>query len=150
MKKRWNTKRYQASVTIEATYVISVILFCISLLLSQAYCLHDTVTGAMILEEVLIKSGMICDADDVHAFETGGYGVSVNEVEQYGERIGNPRLWLGDYEIDADVKKNHVSGIAKAGDWELEMEIGQLRAGQFLNLCELFMGMGKEPEDDGS
>ena len=148
--KQTGTKRYQASVTIEATYVMSIILFCISILLSQAYRLHDTVTGAMILEEVLIQAGMFCDVEGIQLFESEDADATIRELEQYGEQMGNPRLWLGNYEIHADVKKNHVSGSAKAGNWELEMEIGQFRPGHFLNMYESLKEMGKEPADDGS
>lgn len=132
---------YQGSLTIEATMVLTVVLFSISILISQVYQLHDIITGTMILEETLLhlRKERFMDAETAQ-----------NEAEAYGEKLGNPRLWLGKYEIETDVGLEYVSGTAQAGDWEQEIVIKQFHPGDFLLKYEKILEIGERLDDDGS
>ena len=134
-------KPLTASMTIEAVFVCSVVLFTLFSWISQAYRLHDTVTGCMILEEVLMK---VRKADETEINK------EISACEAYGEALGNPRLWLGEYEVSVTRKRGSVNGKAGAGDWEQEIQIRQFQPGSFLQRAELLKELGEEWTDDGS
>lgn len=46
-------KYYSASITVEASIILSVVLLSLAAFIRYAYTVHDTVTGSMILEETL-------------------------------------------------------------------------------------------------
>ena len=132
-------KKYRASFTVEATVVLGIVFFCIASLIGQAYRVHDTVTGSMILEEALLRAR----GKDIEE-------IVVGEFEAYGETLGNPRLWLGEYEIELEISENRVSGTATAGDWSQMIEIEQFQPWQFLRRFDAIKEMSEELTDDGS
>lgn len=129
--------RYTASFTVEATVVLGVLFFCFSAILKQAYILHDTVTGTMILEEML-ENARVSQNEEMAAFK------------EQGERMGNPRLWLGDYQMEIELKGKNIYGKASADGWVQEIEMGEFRPGRFLRRCEAVIEIGKELRDDGN
>lgn len=131
--------RYRASFTVEATMVLGVIFLVIAVILRQAYLLHDTVTGTMILEEVL-ENARVDPAEDLE----------VEILEKRGEAMGNPRLWLGEYQMELEVNRENVYGKAMAGDWMQEMEIEVFRPGRFLRRWETIKEIGKGMSDGGN
>lgn len=124
-------KRYPASFTVEAAMVLGIVLLTIGVLIKEAYTLHDTVTGSMILEETLEKARF-------------GRGESENlkYYEQQGEKLGSPRLWLGDYDLDLKVNEKAIEGNAEAGKWVLHMERKIFRPDIFLRRTEALLEMG--------
>ncbi len=124
-----------ASFTIEATMVLSIVFMTVAALLQHAYIKHDIVTGMMILEEMLEKAR--------------GCGDSENEyrivLEEYEEK-GNPRLWLGTYELSLDMSLWNISGSASAGGWNYEMERGIIRPGEVLRQMECLKELQNEEE----
>ena len=137
-------RRYRASFTIEATFVLGVVMVCVCGLIRYAYETHDTVTGTMILEEVLLQAQRIEDVDGV---------VERSEqyrLEAYGEELGNPRLWLGPYNLDLQLNDGTIKGKADAGEWSQEMEMGRFRPGDTLLNFEVLKELEKEWKNDGS
>lgn len=49
-------KYYSASITVEASIILSVVLLSLAAFIRYAYTVHDTVTGSMILEETLERA----------------------------------------------------------------------------------------------
>lgn len=134
-------QKYDASVTVEATMILTVVLLCISILITQVYQLHDTITGTMILEETLFH----LRTDDSELKKN-----AQAEAESYGEKLGNPRLWLGEYEIETKIGIETISGTARADDWEQEIVIKQFHPGDFLRKYEKILEIGEKLNDDGS
>lgn len=129
-------KQVSGSFAIEATMVMSVVLITIALLIQHAYTTHDMVTGTMILQEMLENARISEDE-----------ALSSEYFEQMGERLGNPRLWLGEYQLEIELSDNQVTGIALAGEWEQEMQIQTFRPGRFLRRCEALKEIGKGLEN---
>ena len=128
----------RASFTVEATFVTGIVIVCLAGVIGLAYKTYDTVTGAMILEEVVQKA-RICSEEKSEEY-----------FENQGEFVGNPRLWLGEYQVEIDVGEYTVSGKASAGDWKQEIEIPVFRPGGFLRQYEALRELGKESGNDGS
>lgn len=119
-------------------------MVCVCGLIRYAYHTHDTVTGTMILEEVLLQAQRIEDVDGV--FERS----EQHRLEAYGEELGNPRLWLGTYNLDLQLKDGTIKGKAAAGEWSQEMEMRQFRPGDTLLNFEALKELEKEWKNDGS
>lgn len=97
--------------------VLGIVFFTFAGLIRYAYVLHDSVTGSMILTEVLDEARYCHD-------ET----VSMEVFEQRGRSLGNPRLWLGEYRISMNEKASGLSGTAEAGDWGLQIDMKKSHA----------------------
>ena len=69
------------------------------ILIQQAYKMHDTVTGTMILAETMQK---------LRCFEMEE--PEWNAVIMQGEDEGNPRLWLGTYNIEVKEQMERIKG----------------------------------------
>ena len=98
-------KYYSASITVEASIILSVVLLSLAAFIRYAYTVHDTVTGSMILEETLERA-----RNNVNEKKT------IDSFEQEGRQMGNPRLYLG----------------ASAGDWSLHIERADIHPETFL------------------
>lgn len=81
-------RNYSASITVEASMVLSVVLLSMAAFIRYAYTVHDMVTGSMILEETLERARNNVDEKK-----------KTDSFEQEGSLMGNPRLYLGTYEI---------------------------------------------------
>lgn len=130
----------RASFTIEATLVLGVVFMSIALVIQYAYTEHDKVTGNMILQEMLVRAR--ADLQEEH---------SEDYFEEMGRQLGNPRLWMGEYEIEISRDRNTVTGKASAGKWNKEMEIGLFQPSAFLRKSDGLRDLiEKEGEIDGS
>lgn len=123
----------------EAALVLGVVFLTLMTVIKEAYVLHDTTTGSMILEETLEKAGYNRDDTRDEEYFTG-----------LGEQMGNPRLWLGGYDVEMEIDTKRVSGAAKAGDWGLQMEFHRFRPEMFMRRLEALMEMGNGQDDSGS
>lgn len=137
-------RRYRASFTVEAAFVLGVVMACICGLIGYAYNMHDTVTGKMILEEVMIQAQKIEDAEELSERS------EIRRLEVYGEELGNPRLWLGAYNVEIDLKNKRVTGKAEAGDWFQEIEMARFRPGETLLSFEALKEIEKEWMSNGN
>ena len=67
-----------------------------------------------------------------------GYNKKVNEkktidsFEQEGSQMGNPRLYLGAYELHLNLGALTAEGDAAAGDWSLHIERADIHPETFL------------------
>lgn len=131
---------YSASFTVEAALVLSAVFFAIAALMCHALCVHDIVSGSMILEEMVEKIRCRKDGDELE---------EVYEAE--GIRKGSPRPYLGDYKIDIQLESSQVSGTAKAGDWEGQISMKRFQPEIFLRRMEalLEIGDGMDAGEDG-
>ena len=98
-------RNYSASITVEASMVLSVVLLSMAAFIRYAYTVHDMVTGSMILEETLERARNNVDEKK-----------KTDSFEQEGSLMGNPRLYLGTYEIHLKVGALTAEGDASAGD----------------------------------
>ena len=135
------SKRLAGSFTVEATFVCMVVFLSLATLLSQLYQQYDRITGRMILEEVLVKSRLVDASEDQELLDS---------YRAYGERLGNPRLWLGAYRLKIEGNTESVAGKASAGTWEQEMDIRRFQPGRFLRRIESLKEFGEEWTNDGS
>ena len=129
--------RFHALFTIEATLVLGVVFMSIALLIQYAYIEYDKVTGTMILEEMLIRARRVEEDSESH-------------FEELGEQLGNPRLWLDEYEIDISMERGKVSGKASSGEWEKELEMDVFQPSAYLRQREFLEEVlrdGEEHED---
>ncbi len=114
-------RRCSASITVEASIVLSVVLLSLAAFIRYAYTVHDTVTGSMILEETLERARNNVDEKK-----------KIDSFEQEGSQMGNPRLYLGVYEIHLNLGALTAEGDASAGDWSLHMERADVHPETFL------------------
>ncbi len=135
-------KRYTASFSIEATMVLGVVFMTVAWLIRYAYVQHDEVTGTMILQEMIVNGRMLREEEMLES-----------DWEELGTDLGNPRLWLGDYELEIEMENRKIVGKAYAGDWKKEMEIETFRPGDFLRRTEGLRALtesGEMEDDNGS
>jgi len=114
-------KYYSASITVEASIILSVVLLSLAAFIRYAYTVHDTVTGSMILEETLERA-----RNNVNEKKT------IDSFEQEGSQMGNPRLYLGAYELHLNLGALTAEGDAAAGDWSLHIERADIHPETFL------------------
>lgn len=122
---------YPASFTVEAALVLSVVFLAIAALIRHALCVHDMVSGSMILEEMVEKIRFRKDGDEWE-----------NVYEAEGMRKGNPRPYLGDYKIDIQLESRQASGTAKAGGWEGQIYMKRFQPETFLRQMEAMLEIG--------
>lgn len=132
-------KRYAASFSVETAMVLSVVLLTFGSVIRYAYRLHDTVTGAMILEETL-EGARHCREETV----------ALNTFEEKGTQLGNPRVYLGEYGISLAEKGTKIVGTAEAGDWSLDMEMKKSLPAEILRKYSVIEEIGEEVNHDGS
>ena len=77
--------------------VLGIVFLTIGALIKEAYILHDTVTGSMILEETMEKARYSRDGSE-----------NLKYYEQNGENLGSPRLWLGNYDLDLGINERTI------------------------------------------
>ncbi|MCI8512468.1 MAG: hypothetical protein HFE83_10825 [Lachnospiraceae bacterium] len=124
--------RMEASFTIEAALVLSMVFLTLGALIQHAYRLHDTVTGSMILEETLERARQNRDEEK-----------TASCFAEEGERTGNPRLWLGSYRLEITADERLAAGTAAAGDWAKEMEMKTFWPERSLRMCQALLEMRK-------
>lgn len=137
MSREKKKDRCEASFTIEAALVLSVIFLAIGSLLTQAYRLHDRVIGSMILQETTGQARKWRDEKS-----------DFTELKFLGEEKGNPRLLGERYEIQLKEYAGAVRGTASCGEWNHEIEMRKNMPETFLRRIQALMELGKEPERD--
>lgn len=132
-------KRYTASFSVETAMVLGAVLLTFGSVIRYAYQLHDTVTGAMILEETL-EGARYCREEpaELHTFE------------ETGTQMGNPRIYLGEYRIRLTEKGTKIVGTAEAGDWSLNMEMKKSHPAEILRKYSVIEEIGEKVNHDGS
>ena len=119
--------------------VLGVVFLALGAVIREAYILCDEVTGAMILEETLERLRYNREEKKDETF-----------FEALGEKEGNPRLWLGKYQLELDMGGSRSSGCGAAGDWRLQMEMKNFEPETFLRKLEAFRALRRGQDDSGS
>lgn len=132
--------RCEASFTVEAAFVLSVIFFSLYGIICRAYRMYDTVSGAMILEETVERARHEREPEKKCPI-----------LAEEGRRTGNPRVYLGEFAVMLEPKKTSILGKAAAGDWNLEITMKRFLPEAFLRKTEAFWDMGESfyERDDG-
>lgn len=125
-----------AVFTIEAAIVLGIVFMSVALLIRYAYTEHDKVTGTSILQEMLIHVRQNYENEDAEAY-----------FEDAGKQLGNPRLWLGEYEIEISSERSKVSGKASAGEWRKEIEMELFRPGMYIRQRDYLTELLKDGEE---
>ena len=112
---------------------MSVVLFTCMALIRRGYELHDTVTGRMILAETM------------QTLRWGDLEESQKEtLIMQGTEKGDPRLWLGAYEIEMKEQIGKMTGTAKAGEWKAEIQMWKFQPGEYLRRCEALKALQED------
>ena len=114
-------KHYSASITVEASIILPMVLLSLAAFIRYAYTVHDTVIGSMILEETLERARNNVDEKK-----------TIDSFEREGSQMGNPRLYLGSYEVQLNLEALTAEGDASAGDWSLHIERADIHPETFL------------------
>lgn len=130
-------RQVSASLTVEAAIVMAIVLSALGFMVKKSYILYDEVTGAMILEEALENA----------RYSKAGAKKGVDFAEK-GEQQGNPRLWLGQYEITIAETNGWVKGRAEAGTWQKQIEMRRHDPGRFLRRVQALLEKRCMPDDD--
>lgn len=101
--------------------VLSVVFFTFGALIRYAFVWHDTVTGTMILSEML----------DIARYRDDEK-MELQELEERGTGMGNPRLWLGAYSVSMQEGSDGIAGAAAAGEWGIRIDVKKSRPAEFL------------------
>ncbi|MTK06758.1 MAG: hypothetical protein F8N38_06730 [Hungatella sp.] len=107
-------KRFNGSYTVEAAFVMAVILFSLMISIQSAYRLRDEVAGAMALAESVQR---------LRHNETEPTGDAANWAVY---RAGTPFSWK-EYQFELNLSGNlltgkRIKGTGAGGRWKLELE----------------------------
>ncbi|MBE5980028.1 MAG: hypothetical protein E7249_12955 [Paenibacillaceae bacterium] len=107
-------KRLNGSYTVEASFVMAVILFSLMMSIQSAYRLRDEVAGAMALAETVQR---------LRHNETESPGDAINWAVH---RAGTPFSWK-EYQFELNLSGNlltgkRIKGTGVGGRWKLELE----------------------------
>lgn len=105
--------------------VLGVVFTTFLILIRMAYVRYDQLAGTMILQEML--ENVRTDVADE---------VSPEEYVKKGKEIGNPRLWLGEYDLEFTEGVLSVSGTASAGEWKQEITMARFEPSAFIRRVE--------------
>lgn len=122
-------KQFQGSYTVEASFIMAIVIWAIMVSIQAAYCLRDETAGAMALQEAVQCLSHGEETDPEEAREAGL------------RKAGNPFAWKG-YEFQLERKGNivtgwRVQGSGRAGNWSLEIHQGVFEPENFLRKISL-------------
>lgn len=119
MGKRCNTG-IEGGLTVEAAFVMSVVMLALVWVIRTAWTVHDQTTGAAVLYEALDTARR--RDNDIPAHElAAGYG---------GKRW--VRLLYQDGDIQLTQRGNSWAGTAATDDWQKEIQIDEFEPETFL------------------
>lgn len=136
---RVSLKTYPAAFTVEAAFLLGIILMTYGFLIRYSVRLYSEVTGAMILEEALEQ-----------ARYAAGDSPEIKKLEEHAESMGNSGVSAEQYRLEIHKGSMRTTGRAEAGKWSLSMEADTFRAGEFLRGLEAAGKIGKELADGWS
>lgn len=121
--------KLKASYTVEAAYVMAIVLWALIVSIQAAYCLRDEVVGAMALEESAqrLRHNETEPPDEAAAWAA--------------RRAGRPFSWK-EYQFHMEMTGNLLTGRkvkarGAAGTWKLELEQGVFDPENFLRMLTL-------------
>lgn len=131
MKQR---RTLEASLTLEAAAVVSILLLSIGVLIRQAGVIHDETVGAMTVHEAVEKSR--------HERRE-----PAERTAEFFRRQGGIRLQHADWSLSLKEAGTKRTGTAKGGDWHKEIEMKEFRPETFLRQITLIESPGGRDED---
>ena len=97
MKKRLWKRKFYASYTVEATYIMAIVLFALSALIQKGFNKYREETGIMRLHH-MVEQARGWEEDDHRKLDLGGWSVEVKRT------------------------KNQIEGSLKAQRWQKRIE----------------------------
>lgn len=132
-------RRLEASYTVEAALVMGIVLWTLGFLVRSSYQMHDIVTGGMILQE---------SVENVRYNQNEE--IKTSYFSEIGQKLGEPRLWLKDFQIMISEEGKRTVGRARAGKWSMELSMGENRPERFLRKYQAFFeNWGGDDADGG-
>lgn len=126
--------RPAGSFTVEAAYIMAMVLLCISVMVHQAARIRDETAGAMSLHEAVEKGRHEKEAD----------------LEELAEavlrRTGRP-MTFSRYEMNLERHGNRILGSGQGGKRVHEIEAKRFRPETFLRRITLIESLGEEDGD---
>lgn len=124
-------KALKGSLTVEAAWIMAMVLLSISVMLQQASRIHDETKAAMGLHEAVEKSrhgsGKELDA-------------SASGAREHMGRL----MFFPDCSLAIKEKGQRIYGEGRGGKWKREIEAGRFRPETFLRKITLIEGLVKE------
>jgi hypothetical protein len=127
-------KRFKGSFTIEAAYIMAMVLITVAVIIGQAGKNHDRAAGAMVLHEAVEKSR--------HEREE-----SAGELAARHQEYMRLLLSFPSYELQMEKKGRTVTGTGTGGDWNYVIEMKEFRPERFLRQVTLLESLGETDED---
>lgn len=127
-------RELEGSLTVEAAWIMAMVLLSISVMLQQAGRIHDETKAAMGLHE---------------AVEKGRHG-RMQDLEFTAEKVQEHIGWFmatSDYKLVVKEKGKRVSGKGSGGKWSRDIEIGKFRPETFLRKITLIEGLVERDGD---
>lgn len=123
----------KGSLTVEAAWIMAVVLLAAACMIRTAGRLHDTTKGAMILHEMTEKY-----RHEKELLAEDGAG----DLQDRGD------LWMSfqEFALDIEEKGKWRQGKAEGGDWEHRIQMEVFRPETFLRRITLIEDLGEEDE----
>ena len=124
-------KTLKGSLTVEAAWIMAMVLLSIAVMLQQACRIHDETKAAMGLHEALEK-GRHGSAKELEASASG--------VQEHLGRL----MFFPDCDLAIKEKGKRIYGEGRGGKWKREIEAERYRPETFLRKITLIEGLVKE------
>lgn len=123
----------KGSLTVEAAWIMAVVLLAAACMIQAAGRLHDRTKGAMILHEMTEKYR---HEKELIAEDAAG------DLQDRGD------LWMSfqEFALDIEEKGKWRRGKAEEGDWEYRIQMEVFRPETFLRSITLIEDLGEEDE----
>lgn len=123
----------KGSLTVEAAWIMAVVLLAAACMIRTAGRLHDRTKGAMILHEMTEKYR---HEKELSAEDAAG------DLQDRGD------LWMSfqEFALDIEEKGKWRQGKAEEGDWEHRIQMEVFRPETFLRRITLIEDLGEEDE----
>lgn len=129
-----NDRGLSGSLTVEAAWIMAVVLLSLAVMLHEAGRIHDETKGAMNLHEAVEKGR--------HERKQEIGAVALKAEERMGLRLSFPS-----YQVSLKRGKGKIQGEGKGGSWRHEIESREFRPERFLRQITLIEGLGDKDED---
>lgn len=121
--------QFRGSYTVEAAFIMALVLWAVMVSIQTAYRLRDETTGAMALHEAVLQ---LCHGEEEEPEAAASAGM---------ERAGHPFSWER-YEFQMKLKGNLLTGrkveaTGNAGSWSMELEQKVFDPENFLRMISL-------------
>lgn len=127
-------KTLKGSLTVEAAWIMAMVLLSISVMLQQAGRIHDEAKAAMGLHEA-VEKGRHGSAKELDA--------SVSGAQEHMGRL----MFFPDCNLTIKERGQKICGEARGGKWEKKIEAERFRPEIFLRRITLIEGLVR---DDGN